>query len=894
MQRDRERLVFLFGEDALAEVDGYNLDEESDVIELVDRFLPLPDDASLTGPRSAVRTIAVRQILDDDPPATWQAVRRMREAGLDRDQVLRQLSMVISEGVIEALSTREPVNRERLVDALESLPLPNVEQLERVLVDVARADPGISIRDHIRRTTDQLGFSAGGRLIDAMVDRVLEPLVGGPLHWLARDITVVFHDTIAGRTFTHRLNDAEQELQVLSVSVDLAAFGRFGVVRTADGTELDQFSVEPGHLAWRGADGWLDAFRPGDLLAVKAEFDPVVGDEPVEATISIEVLSDEPGVTEALAQAVRAAYDDEQHEHGLPVSAEDLVVWLCHHHPELFTTALPPLSDWLEAAGLELNGNLVAHDDVVWRRDLVRRRMHPVMDVVADRDGRRILGRAVEVLMDPDASIDEVRASLAECAEPELLDVLADVLVPDLLDPEDEFLLDTVEAPGHVFELVGRATTVARRSREVATAEYLACVLRERVGQPRMAAEHLARAAEAQPRLGPVVERMGWYCSDRGDARGAMRWWRELEETHPAASTLEPFLSPGSGRAKIGRNDPCWCGSGRKFKQCHQAVNELPALPDRVAWLCRKASLWIEHSGGAVRSLVTDLAIAWVAGDPDADAEDLMMADDEAELHERLAQAFADPILFDAALHEGELFERFLDERGDLLPDDERLLATAWLTVDRSVHEVVAVERGVGMTLRDLATGEVSEVRERSMSRQAHVGERYCARVVPDGASNQIIGGVFPVRTGYEETVLELCAEGDPLEVVAWAGALAQPPRIVHRPGMIDSMFDREAIQAALDDLGEADESAVLARLNAELSRQAQARWLDEEVPALGGLTPRQAAADPTRREQVERLLDEFDRQDQRLRDIAQGSDGEISGPITYDTAALRRELGLS
>ena len=20
---------------------------------------------------------------------------------------------------------------------------------------------------------------------------------------------------------------------------------------------------------------------------------------------------------------------------------------------------------------------------------------------------------------------------------------------------------------------------------------------------------------------------------------------------------------------KIGRNDPCWCGSGRKFKQCH-------------------------------------------------------------------------------------------------------------------------------------------------------------------------------------------------------------------------------------------------------------------------------------------------------------------------------------
>jgi len=32
-------------------------------------------------------------------------------------------------------------------------------------------------------------------------------------------------------------------------------------------------------------------------------------------------------------------------------------------------------------------------------------------------------------------------------------------------------------------------------------------------------------------------------------------------------------------------------------------------------------------------------------------------------------------------------------------------------------------------------------------------------------------------------------------------------------------------------------------------------RWLDEAVPALGGLTPRQAADDPTRREELARLI---------------------------------------
>ena len=26
--------------------------------------------------------------------------------------------------------------------------------------------------------------------------------------------------------------------------------------------------------------------------------------------------------------------------------------------------------------------------------------------------------------------------------------------------------------------------------------------------------------------------------------------------------------------AKIGRNDPCWCGSGKKYKQCHQAFDD--------------------------------------------------------------------------------------------------------------------------------------------------------------------------------------------------------------------------------------------------------------------------------------------------------------------------------
>ena len=26
--------------------------------------------------------------------------------------------------------------------------------------------------------------------------------------------------------------------------------------------------------------------------------------------------------------------------------------------------------------------------------------------------------------------------------------------------------------------------------------------------------------------------------------------------------------------AKLGRNDACWCGSGKKYKKCHEAFDE--------------------------------------------------------------------------------------------------------------------------------------------------------------------------------------------------------------------------------------------------------------------------------------------------------------------------------
>lgn len=62
-----------------------------------------------------------------------------------------------------------------------------------------------------------------------------------------------------------------------------------------------------------------------------------------------------------------------------------------------------------------------------------------------------------------------------------------------------------------------------------------------------------------------------------------------------------------------------------------------------------------------------------------------------------------------------------------------------------------------------------------------------------------------------------------------------------------------------------------------QFTRTHEQAWLDEPIPALNGATPREAAADPTRRPDLIRLLDNYG----------------PAEPGTMDPARLRAHLGL-
>ena len=80
------------------------------------------------------------------------------------------------------------------------------------------------------------------------------------------------------------------------------------------------------------------------------------------------------------------------------------------------------------------------------------------------------------------------------------------------------------------------------------------------------------------------------------------------------------------------------------------------------------------------------------------------------------------------------------------------------------------------------------------------------------------------------------------------------------------------------------DDPAVLEALE-EWLMQREIQWCAEPVPALAGLTPREAAADPTRREALERLLVSFE---------TRSRDSGSEGFVTMRPGRLRRHLGLA
>ena len=259
----------------------------------------------------------------------------------------------------------------------------------------------------------------------------------------------------------------------------------------------------------------------------------------------------------------------------------------------------------------------------------------------------------------------------------------------------------------------------------------------------------------------PAAYDLARCANDRSDAVGGLEYLRRagVEPDDDLAIMLEHFAS--LGRVDLGGKQPCWCGSGRKYKRCHLGKEEL-SLADRASWLYQKAGY---HSTQGPRRLGI-LALAQVRA-----------AYDDGPY--ALLEALDDPLIGDIELFEGGAFREFLSERGPLLPDDELQLAQQWLLIERSVFEVIDVSPGVEMALRDVRAGEQTVVSERTASQELRAGEFICTRLLPVGDKPQMFGGVERVGMGERNELIALLDSGPaPAELVDFLSRRLAPPVI--------------------------------------------------------------------------------------------------------------------
>ncbi len=580
--------------------------------------------------------------------------------------------------------------------------------------EVVREQVAVGHEELMRLLSARVGIDlsdpAGERLVDEVESDVVDD-PAGPVTMLVPDVLVHAPALTDGIVLTHRVSADELADEHLDLDTDLAGFLRCPDPHVDAGPlHVDEPGAhEP--VRWGGPPGWLAEVTAGALLAVRATQD---------GAVTLSTLDGEPAVPPEFVAALRAVYEAELEEPRLPVDAETLVLGLLHRDRAAFAEPRPPLTDLAAAAGLLRRGDEFAHAESVWTEaEAVDQAMRLITRVETEEQGEAAL-RAYELLTeahDPAA----LREALGLMQDPDVLESVVDEL---LREPDDDG--ERVRA---TVALADRLVTVAGRSPREAVARWVAAVAAERDGRVLDAESHLRAGAVAAPGWPLVEDRLAWYESDRGDAAAAAARWMAIEvpADDPDLAAVRPFATPAG--PEPGRNDPCWCGSGRKYKQCHLGRPAHAELPARAGWLYRKAVTFLERRGGAATA-----ELAWWADTLDAEWDA--------------------PEVVDAALDEGGWGETFLAERGPLLPADEAELAASWTTVVPGLYEVERVRFGEGVTLRDLRGDGRVEARP-TTGLSPGMGELVLARALPDGSgSGRLLVGAVAVPRGAERELL--------------------------------------------------------------------------------------------------------------------------------------------
>jgi hypothetical protein len=212
---------------------------------------------------------------------------------------------------------------------------------------------------------------------------------------------------------------------------------------------------------------------------------------------------------------------------------------------------------------------------------------------------------------------------------------------------------------------------------------------------------------------------------------------------------------PAVRPARPGRNDPCWCGSGKKYKKCHLEADEAADRSEaeeedasaRGVPAHRETGELIPQLLGIVsRSVFAEAAEIYFRNDPDS-----IVNDPEQE------QIFIQWLLFDYRLPSSgrTVVEEFLKRRGHNLSQAHRQQLEAWREAQLLLVEVQRVDEGRGIEVKDLLEGGVFFVDDVTSSREAVVWDGVLNRIERHGERREFSGNGLKVARDILPDFLE-------------------------------------------------------------------------------------------------------------------------------------------
>jgi hypothetical protein len=508
-------------------------------------------------------------------------------------------------------------------------------------------------------------------------------------------------------------------------------------VLAASGFEVEvELRGSPG-LLLRGPEGWLRSCQAGDVVGLGFDRHQLRL-EPRVASPSVEDVGD-------VVDAVRAAFARQGSAgkgpreglfgRGGMTELVEVVTDALLADPTPWRRVLPPFDEVVEAAGLSRFGAHVAEADFDWHaqrtlglmfalRPMYQLTEQQVGAVVRVDEGFQAFKLRGEEALGRAAGAEangEIRGTGVTIGEQLAIDLCEGNAAPAAFD----VLTDTGAPVGDLKAFASAVADRASRDRHRTGALWLAARCDLAAGHPVEAEESFRRIVASDSRYHPALADLGWLQFDRSSFAEARKLLNETSSgSEVVRELLDNYLQPTD--APVGRNEPCPCGVGKKFKRCHGSGAAMPPLDDRAAALVAKAMRLATTSDSNPLGSFIEVPTTWPATSR-SEGRDLLR---------RLGEA---GLTVDVALFENGWLQRYLDVRGELLPADERSLAQQWTAEPFRLLQATTDIVNNQFTAVDLADGAERTIRSDSSQPVVAAGQHLIARLLPSGTGNWLL-----------------------------------------------------------------------------------------------------------------------------------------------------------